>query len=248
MPIRHQRSYSKNKKAVLMGGASAAAVTAVAGMSDQALAQLDELVVTAQKREQSLQSVPLAVQAFSSEDIQRQGLDNFDDYLKRVPSMSVGATAPGATTIVFRGAVAQPTGFDTISSSTVYLDEQPITKDGQNPDPRLIDIERVEILPGPQPTIYGASSQSGTLKIGTNKPDTSEFSAFIDVSGSAVQKGGLGYDVNAMVNVPIVQDKLAIRLVGFYAEEPGYIDNVLATIDGGRSNANVVKEDVNRAV
>ena len=118
--------------------------------------------------------------------------------------------------------------FGAVSSSALYLDEQPITQSGQNPDPRLIDIERLEALRGPQGTLYGASSQSGTLRVITNKPDPSEFDAWVDGQVSSIQDGGTGYDVSAMVNVPLIADRLALRLVGFTAEDAGFIDNVLS--------------------
>ena len=155
---------------------------------------------------------------------------------------------PGGTTIVFRGVASSGLQFGAVSSSALYLDEQPITQGGRSPDPRLIDIERIEALRGPQGTLYGASSQSGTLRVITNKPDPSGFAAWTEGQVTSVDGGGTGYDVSAMVNVPLVQDKLSLRLVGFAAEDAGFIDNVLADSQGGTfDNANVVDKDVNSA-
>ena len=236
----------------LKGSVSAIAILGLIVATD-ANAQYDEVTVTARKREQNLQDVAASVQTFDTEQIDRKGLTDFQDYAKYLTSVSFGTTSPGATTIAFRGAVSQPSGFDTVSSSTLYLDEIPITRDGQNPDVRLIDIERLEALSGPQPTIYGAGAQSGTLKIVTNKPNTSEFSGFVDLGGGTTHLGAESFDVAAMVNIPLVEDKLAIRLVGFYEEEGGYIDNVLGTTSfyspasGTRDNSDVVAEDINSA-
>jgi outer membrane receptor protein involved in Fe transport len=175
-----------------------------------------------------------------------RGLQQMDDYAKLIPGMSLGVREPGGTTIVFRGVAASGLSYGSVSSSALYLDEQPITQSGRNPDPRLIDIERIEALRGPQGTLYGASSQSGTLRVITNKPDSTGFSAWVDTQVSQVDGGDTGYDVSAMVNVPLVADRIALRLVGFTAEDAGFIDNVLSDSPGGTfANSNVVEKDVN---
>lgn len=235
-------------------------LTAIAGAPFQAAAQdqseaggvvVEEMFITARKRNQSLQDVPLAVQAFDTNDLREKGLRDFDDYARELTSVSFGTSSPGATTIAFRGALSQPTGFDTISSSILYLDEIPITRDGQNPDVRLVDIERLEALSGPQPTIYGAGSQSGTLKIVTAKPNTQEFEGWVEAGVSHTNDGEGSYSISAALNVPVVQDKLAVRLVGFYDNEGGFIDNVLGTTSfysensGDRDNAEFVEDDIN---
>ena len=104
----------------------------------------------------------------------KRGLHQMDDYARLVPGLAISDREPGGTTIVFRGVATSGLQFGAVSSSALYLDEQPITQSGRNPDPRLIDVERVEALRGPQGTLYGASSQSGTLRIITNKPDPDE--------------------------------------------------------------------------
>ena len=143
--------------------------------------------------------------------------------------------SPAGTTIVFRGVASSGLQFGAVSSSALYLDEQPITQSGRNPDPRLIDIERLEALRGPQGTLYGASSQSGTLRIITNKPDPSEFDGWVDVQGTSIDEGGEGYDASVMFNVPLVADRLALRFVGFTAEDAGFIDNVLSDSPRGQT-------------
>ena len=134
-----------------------------------------------------------------------------------------------------------------MSSSALYLDEQPITQSGRKPDPRFIDIERIEALRGPQGTLYGASSQSGTLRVITNKPDPSGFDAWAEAQVADTRSGGVSHDLSAMVNLPLVADQLSLRLVGFTSEDAGFIDNVLGDSPGGTfDNANVVDKDVNK--
>ncbi|HKN42629.1 MAG TPA: TonB-dependent receptor plug domain-containing protein, partial [Propionibacteriaceae bacterium] len=209
-------------------------------------ATLEEVIVTATKREERLQDVPESITAIDSDAILKRGLFQMDDYARLVPGLSISDREPGGTTIVFRGVATSGLQFGSVSSSALYLDEQPITQSGRNPDPRLIDVERVEALRGPQGTLYGASSQSGTLRIITNKPDPSKLETWFDAQLSSVHDGGTGYDLSAMLNVPLVADRLALRLVGFTAEDAGFIDNVLSDSQGTTfDNANVVKKDVN---
>jgi iron complex outermembrane recepter protein len=206
---------------------------------------LGEVIVTATKRAERLQDVSESISAFDSSDIAMRGLDRIDDVAKYIPGLSLAQREPGGTTIVFRGVASSGIQFGAVSSSALYLDEQPITQSGRSPDPRFIDIERVEALRGPQGTLYGSSSQSGTLRVITNKPDPSGFDAWAEASVNQVEDGDTGYDISAMLNIPLA-DRLALRLVGFAAEDAGYIDNVLSPSQGGTfDNANVVDEDVN---
>jgi outer membrane receptor protein involved in Fe transport len=235
----------------------AAAVAAILAMSGPAaFAQtqsapaepaLTEVIVTATRRAERLQDVPEAISAFDQNAIAIRGLQQMDDYARLVPGMSISDRQPGGTTIVFRGVASSGLQFGSVSSSALYLDEQPITASGRSPDPRLIDIERVEALRGPQGTLYGASSQSGTLRVITNKPDPTQFDAWAEAQLASTTSGGTGHDVSAMVNMPLVDDKLALRLVGFTAEDAGFIDNVLSDSPGGTfTNADRVDKDVNR--
>ena len=169
------------------------------------------------------------------ETIAIRGLKQMDDYARFVPGLSISEREPGGTTIVFRGVASSGLQFGSVSSSALYLDEQPITQSGRNPDPRLIDIERVEALRGPQGTLYGASSQSGTLRIITNKPDPSEAS----MAGSTCRAPASTTAVTRATTSASCsmcrwsQDRLALRLVGFTAEDAGFIDNVLSDSPGG---------------
>lgn len=207
---------------------------------------LEEVIVTATKHAVNLQDVPQSIQAISANTIKVAGLQSMEDYIRFIPSMSIVVANPGIATIVFRGVADSQSTFIAESSAALYLDEQSLTMNG-NPDPRMVDIERIEALSGPQGTLYGASSQSGTLRIVTNKPDPSAFDANIDLMLRGMAEGEASYDVSAMVNMPI-NDTFAIRLVGFTARDGGFIDNVLGTTPrfGLFSNESAVEDDINR--
>lgn len=228
---------------------SVASGTAAAQDAPQApptITGLDEVIVTATKRAESMQDVSESISAFGTKAIEMRGLQQIDDVAKYIPGLSLAQREPAGTTIVFRGVASSGIEFGGISSSALYLDEQPITQSGRNPDPRFIDIERVEALRGPQGTLYGASSQSGTLRVITNKPDPTGFDAWAEAQVNQVKDGDAGYDVSAMINIPLASDRLALRLVGFSSEDAGYIDNVLADSNGGTfDNAANVRKDVN---
>ncbi|MBT8102892.1 MAG: TonB-dependent receptor [Gammaproteobacteria bacterium] len=228
---------------------------AVAGHADDAKAQegaakergLEEITVTARKREQSLQDVSASIQALTGDDLKRQGLLNLEDTIRMIPSMSsIGATA-GANKIIFRGVSDNPVAFIAASSAALYIDEQPLTQFSINPEPRMIDIERVEALAGPQGTLYGDSSQSGTLKIVTNKPDPTAFSASADFMLRTGDESDASHEVSGVLNLPLVEDKFALRLVGFTATDGGFIDNVLGASpqQGTKDNSNTVGDNIN---
>jgi outer membrane receptor protein involved in Fe transport len=210
---------------------------------------IEEILVTATKRGAlSLQDVPMSITAFTNEDIDLQGFKKLDDYAGQIPSLSFGRREPGGTNVIIRGCITSAISFGENPTTSVYLDEQPISNTGFNPDPRLVDIERVEALAGPQGTLFGEASQCGTLRIITNKPDTSGFSSYVDITGETIDGGNTGHEVSAMVNMPLIEDKLALRLVGFTADDAAWVDNVLGTSPGGTfDNAPYVKDDINES-
>ncbi len=226
----------------------AAAAPFQTAYAQEVAAEDEEIVVTARKREETLQDAPLSIQAFDEERLEQLNVTSFEDYARFTPSVSFVSEGPGQSKIVIRG-VAESTGAADgggRASAALYLDEQPITVDAQSPDPRLVDIARVEVLSGPQGTLYGASSQSGTIRIITNRPDTREFGGYLEATLSATEGGEGSYDLNGAVNLPLLQDRLALRITGFDAEEGGFIDNVLGTTPGGTvDNADLVGDDIN---
>jgi len=200
---------------------------------EQDSAALEEVVVTAQKRTENIQDVPISIDMLSNAKLEELNVKNFDDYVKMLPSISATPSVQGAgfAAVYMRGIVTGGDGQATTSQPSVgtYLDEQPITTIRGNLDVHLYDIARVEALAGPQGTLYGASSQAGTIRIITNKPDPSKFSAGYSLEGnSIVAEGGSGYVAEGFVNIP-VNDKVAVRLVGWTKKTAGWIDNVAGT-------------------
>ncbi|KKC26917.1 TonB-dependent receptor [Sphingomonas sp. SRS2] len=194
------------------------------------IADNGDIVVTATKRAENLQDVPQSIQAFGTQTLERYNVSSFADVQKLVPSMSFQTSQPGSTTVYFRGVASGGDGnhSGSLPSVGVYLDEQPITTIGGTLDIHVYDMARIEALSGPQGTLYGASSQAGTIRYITNKPDSSAFDAGADFEVNRVRKGGTGGKFEGFVNQPL-GDNAAIRLVGFYRKDAGYIDNVPAT-------------------
>jgi len=190
-------------------------------------ALLEEVVVTAQKQQENLQAVPMSIQAFGTTKLEELRIQNMEQYVRFMPSVSIQTLGPGFTRVFMRGVASGDNGNHSgpMPSVGMYLDEQPVTTIQGPLDIHLYDIERVEMLAGPQGTLYGASSQSGTIRTITNKPDATEFSGSYDVQGTFVESGDQGYLVQGFVNIPLT-DSSAIRLVGWYDHTPGYIDNV----------------------
>jgi outer membrane receptor protein involved in Fe transport len=208
--------------------AAAAADTAAAAATGST--EIGEVIVTAEKREEDVQKVPMSIQVLDTRTLSQLNITNFQDYVKFMPSVAFQTLAPNQTSIYMRGIASGDNANHSgpLPSVGSYLDEQPITTIGGTLDVHIYDIARVEVLPGPQGTLYGASSESGTLRIITNKPSTSAFSAGYDLQGEDVDHGGLGYLAEGFVNIPLASN-VAIRLVGFGEHDAGFIDNVPGT-------------------
>ncbi|MGN6596460.1 TonB-dependent receptor [Sphingopyxis terrae] len=218
-------------------------------------ANSDEIVVTAQKREENLQDVPISIQALGTRKLDQLNVANFQDFSKLLPSVAFQSSQPGVTTVYMRGVASGGDGnhSGSLPSVGVYLDEQPVTTIGGTLDVHIYDIARIESLAGPQGTLYGASSQAGTIRIITNKPDTAGFEGRIDGELNNVKHGGMGGRLEGMINAPL-SEMAAVRLVGWYQKDAGYIDNVPGTRsflpDSGGitvNNAPYVKKDFNDA-
>jgi outer membrane receptor protein involved in Fe transport len=203
-------------------------LTAVAApaAAQQAGATLEEVVITAQKRSENLQDVPISVQALGTERLDQLQVSDMADYVKFLPNVTVQAGAPGFNTIYMRGVASGENSNHSgpLPSVAVYLDEQPVTTITGPLDVHVYDIERVEVLAGPQGTLYGASAQAGTIRIITNKPSTAGFEAGYDLEVNSVAHGGIGYGVEGFVNQPLGEN-VAVRLVGWASHDAGYIDN-----------------------
>jgi iron complex outermembrane recepter protein len=189
---------------------------------------LEEVVVTAEKRgERSTQDVPAAIQAISGAQLAKSGAAEFSDYAAQIPSLSYNDLGPGDKKYVIRGITS--TGPATVG---VYYDEAVITASnandggGRNPDIRLFDLDRIEVLKGPQGTLYGASSMSGTIRYITKKPNLDAFGGYVEGETSDTSKGDTNYSINGALNLPIVTGKLALRATGWDVDNSGFIDDV----------------------
>lgn len=175
---------------VLASGSMAFAADAAAGGGTA----VGELIVTAQKREENIQNVPASVQALGTAKLTQLHVQNFNDYIKYLPSVSYQSTGPGYSNVYMRGVAAdnQSNHSGSLPSVGTYLDEQPITTVGGALDIHVYDIARVESLSGPQGTLYGASSEAGTIRIITNKPEFGVFKGAMDAEVNGVDHGGTG--------------------------------------------------------
>ena len=193
-----------------------------------------EIIVTATKREERLQDVPIAITAITTETLDNLQVNDFSDYARLVPSLSSkagggggSADGPGTNNVYFRGVASGENANHSASLPSVgtYLDEQPITTISGALDIHIFDIARIEALAGPQGTLYGASSQAGTIRIITNKPDLSGTYGEVNLEANKVAHGNWGYSGEGFVNLP-VSSNIAARVVGWYRRDGGYIDNI----------------------
>jgi len=197
---------------------------------------LEEVVVTAQKRVENLQDVPISVQVLDTTKLEQLNIANIDDYVKFAPGIAYvrgegqgGNGEPGESHIYIRGVVSGGTNHSGSQPSVgEYLDEQPVTTIDGNVDVHIYDIQRIEVLEGPQGTLYGASSESGTVRIITNKPDPTKFSGSLDLQGNQILHHSNGHQLEGYVNIPLGSNA-AIRLVGWDEYDGGYISNVAGT-------------------
>lgn len=194
--------------------------------------QLEEILVTATKRTESLQDVAVAVQALNGSNLEDMNVSAFDDYIRYLPSATAGGRGPGQNTVFIRGMATNQISTmlsgsqGTMPNVALYLDEQPVTAPGRNLDPYITDIERVEVLPGPQGTLFGASSQAGTVRIITNKPLIDIFEAGFTAGMAATKDGAMSNSAEAHINLPLVDGKFAVRGAFYNDSQGGYIDNV----------------------
>jgi len=194
-----------------------------------------EIIVTAQKRTERLQDVPLSIAAFTQDSIEKQGIRSFEDYASRTAGVRMSRDS-SQSSFSIRG-ISSTTGADTTSATAgLYLDDYPLYDTWfrfSSPDVRIFDVQRIEVLRGPQGTLYGATSLSGSIRIITNKPDLDAVEAKGAATVSTVKGGNASYDLDAMVNVPL-SPKIAVRAVGYVRKDGGYVDNPVV----GASNTN----------
>ena len=233
--------------AAILGVSSAASVAAPANDTAAAdtgtLGTLEEITVTAQRRAESIQNVPISMQAFTAETLQQLNVQTFDDYIKFLPNVTTANNGPGQNEVFMRGlsAGSQPSQG---SGSTglwpnvaIYIDNQSGQLPNRNLDIYAADLNRIEVLEGPQGTLFGAGAEAGVIRYITNEPKLNKFEASVKGGYSVTAGGDPNTDVTAVVNFPILEDKMAVRAVIYDDSRGGYIDNVASTF--ARRNTDV---------
>jgi iron complex outermembrane receptor protein len=213
-----------------LGQADASTSSSLGGSSEPV--GLEEIVVTAQKRDTTIQDTPISVSAISGAELDAQGITGVEDAMRQIPGVALTSAGSGQTVYTIRGLSSSGPAAATVG---FYLDDVPMTPptNSQNGtvviDPDLYDLNRVEVLRGPQGTLYGSGSMGGTIKLVTNQPDLNSFAASAKIEGSDTTGGGLNHDVDGMINLPIVDGKLALRIVGTDKHTSGWIDRIVPT-------------------
>ncbi len=196
---------------------------------------ITEILVTATRREETANKIPVAIQALSGDALQKLNVTNFEKLVEYLPNVRTASRGPGISSIYIRGLSTDTAGAQILGVAGVqpnvalYVNDAPASTPGRNLDIHATDINRIEVLAGPQGTLFGASAMGGAIRYITNSPDLAEFHAGF-TGNAATTKGGKGsFGVDAFVNLPIVKDKLAVRVAVYADQQGGYIDNVAGT-------------------
>ncbi len=215
--------------AVLAANTSGAAATGNGGL------QLQEIVVTAQRRAQNIQDVPITMEALTGKSLQQLNVQTFEDYVKYLPNVSTGTMGPGQGTVFMRGLSTGVLGTQgqgsvgTFPNVAVYLDNTSAMLPGRNLDIYAVDLQRIEVLEGPQGTLFGAGAQAGVVRYITNKPVLDATQVDVNAGYGITAHGDPNTNANAVFNIPIIKNKLGARIVVFTDDRGGYINNLPAT-------------------
>jgi iron complex outermembrane receptor protein len=242
-----RRQASAMRALLIAGAACAGLMTGLPALAADAesATNVDEVVVTANKMSATtVLKAPTSIQAISGETLQKQGVVGFMDIARQVPGLSVQDLGPGDRKYVIRGISSAGA-----STTGVYYDEAVVSGSNANDgggfqsDIRLYDLDRIEVLRGPQGTLYGAGSMSGTIRFLTKKPNLSEFGGYVSGEFSHTEKGGDNYNANGAINLPILEGKAALRLVGWGIDDSGFVDQV--RVGAGTANPRGFVADIN---
>ena len=220
--------------------AAVSAVIATPSVNVNAQGAIEEIVVTSRKKTENLQDVPVSVSTLTEEMLEERGINTFEDYLLQLPGVTAGGSGPGQNTIYIRGLASTTPNLTTAGVAglapnvSFYLDEQPLAQPGRNLDVYAADIARIEVLAGPQGTLFGASSQAGVVRMITNKPKQGVSESSFEVETRFMPDGDTGTKLEAMINVPL-GDRSALRFVAYSDERGGYIDQVAGQLDASQS-------------
>src|SRR5487761_327702 len=222
------------------GAATAAGATAAGGSS-----QLATIIVTAQRRTENIQDVPISMQALTSQTMQQLNIQTFDDYVKYLPNVTAASNGPGQNEIFMRGVSAGSQASQGSGSTglwpnvAVYLDDQSVQLPNRNLDIYAADLERIEVLEGPQGTLFGAGAQAGVLRYITNKPKLDVTEGSVNAGYAYTSGGNPSSNVDATLNLPLIPDTLAVRGVIYSDTRGGYINNVPGTFSRQASDIGI---------
>ncbi|HEX7915824.1 TonB-dependent receptor plug domain-containing protein, partial [Rudaea sp.] len=205
-------------------------------------ASLETVTVTANKRSESLQKVALSISAIDGKDMTNAGSQNFTDLISSVPSLGIFKTGSGRSQIIMRGVNAGNSSEDdpqTQETVGLYVDDSPVSVNGFNPEFGLFDLERVEVLRGPQGTLYGAGSMAGAIRLVTRKPLLDTVEGSVETSIADIDHGGTSYDLRGVINVPLVANVAGLRVSMYDDRNGGFIKNT-TTGENNINRANAV--------
>ncbi len=221
--------------AAILGGASFGAAAAATGSTDTSSDMLQVITVTAQRRTQSMQDVPISMQAFTSQTLKQLNIATFDDYVKYLPNVSTQNNGPGQNEVFMRGLSAGAQASQGSGSTglfpnvAIYLDNQSGQLPNRNLDVYAADLNRIEVLEGPQGTLFGAGAEAGVIRYITNEPKLDKTEGSADAGYGVTAHGDPNTNLTAVLNLPLIADTMAVRAVIYNDSRGGYIDNVPAT-------------------
>jgi iron complex outermembrane receptor protein len=236
--------------AVLAGTAMSSGIVDADTAADTDSGTLQEITVTAQKRVSTVQDTPISIAATSGDELQARGITSFANLAQSTPGVSLKSEGPSQTEVEMRGMTSSGGNSATVG---FYLDDIPLTgpAGAQNGhvviDPSLYDLDRIEVLRGPQGTLFGSGSMGGTVRLITNQPNLTEFHASAESILSGTEGGGFNHDDNFMLNLPLIDDKLALRVVGTENYTSGWIDRIVANPFPLVSPSGTMRGDVQNA-
>jgi len=219
---------------VSMGAGAAFAADAPTATAENDRA-IEDIVVTATRREEAVNKVPVAIQALGAESLQKLNIVNFEKLVEYLPNVRTASHGPGTSSMYIRGLSTDTPGLQILGTAgaqpnvALYLNDAPSSMPGRNLDVYAVDLQRVEVLAGPQGTLFGASAMGGAVRYITNKPDLKEFHSGFNGSYSMTKGGAPSAAGDAFINIPLIEGKLAARLVIYNDQQGGYIDNVAGT-------------------
>jgi outer membrane receptor protein involved in Fe transport len=230
----------KSKISAAVAAVLSAPTIVVAAPADQAATggggnELQEIIVSATRREENLQNVPISIQALTGDTLAKLNVTTFDDYVKYLPNVTAQGNGPGQNNIYMRGLATGVTGIQgqgvvgSFPNVAIYLDDQSGQVPGRNLDIYAADLERIEVLAGPQGTLFGAGAEAGVFRYITNKPKINVTEAAVNAAYETTAHGDPSAKIDATINLPVITDKLAFRAVIYNESRGGYINNVPAT-------------------